>query len=67
MTRTNIPDFSVTVVSSHFSGLSSIQRHRQINGLLKHEFGLPHGVGLHALSLKAKTPEEWEKETGEAV
>lgn len=60
-------DFSVTVVSPSFAGVSSIKRHRQVNALFKEEFALPHGVGLHALSLKTKTPEEWEKETGEKL
>lgn len=55
-------DFSVTVVSDAFKGVSSIQRHRKVNNLLQAEFALPHGEGLHALSLKTKTPEEWAKE-----
>lgn len=42
--------------------MSSIQRHRKVNALLQAEFALPHGEGLHALSLKTKTPEEWAKE-----
>lgn len=62
-----ITDFSVTVVAASFNGVPTIKRHRQINALFKDEFAMPHGVGLHALSLKAKTPEEWEKETGEVV
>ena len=52
------PDFSLVMVSPEFTGLTSIKRHRLVNNLLKEEFD----AGLHALSLKLKTPEEWDKE-----
>ncbi|ORX34037.1 bola-like protein-domain-containing protein [Kockovaella imperatae] len=52
--------FSLTLVSPQFDGLTSIKRHRMVNNLLKDEFD----AGLHALSLKLKTPEEWDKEAG---
>ncbi|CAM2941264.1 regulator of penicillin binding proteins and beta lactamase transcription (morphogene) [Legionella steigerwaltii] len=48
--------FKVTVVSSQFTDLSRIARHRLLNQLLKKEFEL----GLHALSMHLFTPEEWE-------
>ena len=35
-----------------------IERHRLINGLLTEELEIK---GLHALSIKAKTREQWEK------
>jgi BolA-like protein 1 len=48
------------MVSEEFKGKTPIARHRLVNGLLKEEFDL----GLHALSLRLKTPEEWEREVG---
>ncbi|ORY23994.1 bola-like protein-domain-containing protein [Naematelia encephala] len=51
--------FSLTIVSSAFDSKSPIARHRLVNGLLKDEFDTK---GLHALSLKCKTPAEWERE-----
>jgi len=46
--------FSVTIVSEKFNGLSTIERHRQIylavDDLMRTE--------IHALSIKALTPEE---------
>ncbi|KAI8376433.1 bola protein [Radiomyces spectabilis] len=49
--------FRVTVVSEQFQGKSLMQRHRMIYGLLSDELN----QGLHALSLKTKTPAELEK------
>ncbi len=49
--------FSIEVVSEKFEGQPLIQRHRMINDSLKNEFE----TGLHALSLKTKTPKEYEK------
>ncbi|KAK7687064.1 hypothetical protein QCA50_009564 [Cerrena zonata] len=46
--------FSVNVVSDAFRGKSTMQRHRMIYAALSDEFA----QGLHALSLKTKTPEE---------
>ncbi|KTC88753.1 BolA family transcriptional regulator [Fluoribacter dumoffii] len=48
--------FKITVVSSQFSALSRLARHRLLNHLLKKEFER----GLHALSMHLFTPEEWE-------
>lgn len=49
--------FKLIVVSSHFSDLSQLSRHRVINHMLQKEFEL----GLHALSMHLFTPDEWEK------
>lgn len=51
--------FAVALVSPSFAGKTQIQRHRLVNSLLREEFD---EKGLHALSLRLKTPEEWEKE-----
>ncbi|PWY54957.1 BolA family transcriptional regulator [Legionella qingyii] len=49
--------FKLTIVSSRFTELSKIARHRLLNQLLKEEFEL----GLHALSMHLFTPDEWER------
>ncbi|KAL7423407.1 BolA domain UV induced protein Uvi31 [Cryptotrichosporon argae] len=54
-----VGDFAVAIVSPAFVGKSQIARHRLVNGLLKDEF---ERMGLHALSLRLKTPDEWERE-----
>ena len=46
--------FDVRIVSAQFSGLSRVERQRRIYAALAEEFQ----TGLHALSLKALTPEE---------
>lgn len=46
----------VLVVASAFAGVPLVQRHRQVNDALAEEFA----SGLHALSIAAHTPEEWE-------
>lgn len=51
--------FSIQVVSELFRGKNTMQRHRMIYSALSNELA----EGLHALSLKTKTPEEAEKET----
>ncbi|XP_053603380.1 bolA-like protein DDB_G0274169 isoform X2 [Plodia interpunctella] len=48
--------FKVVVVSDKFDGLPIIKRHRLVNDTLKEE--LQNGV--HALSIVAKTPQQWE-------
>ncbi len=48
--------FKLTIVSSRFTDLSRIARHRLLNQLLSEEFEL----GLHALSMHLFTPDEWE-------
>ena len=50
--------FKVIVVSSQFDTIKSpIQRHRLINSLLSQELEGP----VHALSIVAKSPAQWEK------
>lgn len=51
-------DFFVEMVSSAFQGKSFIARHRAVNSLLAPEFDR----GMHALSLRLKTPEEVARE-----
>ncbi|MEK9708550.1 MAG: BolA family protein [Alphaproteobacteria bacterium] len=46
--------YRVTVVSDAFSGQSRVARQRTVDGLLHLEFE----GGLHALSVRALTPEE---------
>ncbi|MGA7324972.1 MAG: BolA family protein [Rhodomicrobium sp.] len=46
--------FRVVVVSNEFAGKSQIERHRQINAVLKDELAGP----VHALAIKALTPAE---------
>ncbi|KAI0780037.1 bola-like protein [Fomes fomentarius] len=46
--------FSVHIVSDHFQGKNTMQRHRMIYAALSDELA----AGLHALSLKTKTPAE---------
>ncbi|OCF30397.1 hypothetical protein I316_07965 [Kwoniella heveanensis BCC8398] len=53
--------FAIHLVSPTFKGKTVIARHRLVNALLAEEF---NEKGLHALSLRLKTPEEWEKEGG---
>ncbi|MBK8257487.1 MAG: BolA family transcriptional regulator [Polyangiaceae bacterium] len=48
--------FKVLVVSPSFEGKSLVDRHRTVNGLLTEEFR----DGLHALSIRALTPPQWE-------
>lgn len=49
--------FKVVIVSPDFEGLSLIARHRKVNTVLEEELR----TGVHALSIKAKTPEQWSK------
>ena len=56
----NVPEgseshFKVVIVSSKFEGVNLVKRHQMVNTLLKEEFN----NGLHALSIMAKTPEQW--------
>lgn len=50
--------FKVLIVSQAFTGKSRIDRQRMINDLLKDELQ----SGLHALTQKTLTPDEWEKQ-----
>ncbi|XP_063001724.1 bolA-like protein 1 isoform X2 [Elgaria multicarinata webbii] len=49
--------FRVVVASRRFEGLSLIHRHRLVNEILQEELSGP----VHALSIQAKTPQQWEK------
>ncbi|XP_048362967.1 bolA-like protein 1 [Sphaerodactylus townsendi] len=49
--------FRVAVASRSFEGLSLIHRHRLVNDILQEELAGP----VHALSIQAKTPQQWEK------
>ncbi|CAL1707607.1 unnamed protein product [Somion occarium] len=46
--------FSINIVSEEFKGKTTMQRHRMIYAALSDELS----QGLHALSLKTKTPDE---------
>lgn len=48
--------FKVVVVSDKFEGVPLIQRHRMVNALLEEELK----NDIHALSIQAKTPMQWE-------
>lgn len=50
--------FKILVVSEKFVGLSRIDRQRLVNELVKKEIQ----SGLHALTQRALTPDEWEKQ-----
>lgn len=51
-------NFSITVVSPAFEGLTTVRRHRMVLGAMQQ----PLATGaLHAVSVKTYTPEEWEQ------
>jgi BolA protein len=50
--------FKLLVVSSVFAGMKTVERHQKIFSLLKEEMS----NGVHALAIKALTPEESEKQ-----
>ena len=47
--------FKVLVVSDKFDSVATIERHRLVNTCLAEEIGNP----VHALSISAKTPKQW--------
>jgi len=49
--------FKVVIVSEKFSDKSLLDRHRMVNDLLKEELA----TLIHALSIQAKTPKQWEE------
>lgn len=49
--------FKVTIVAARFDSMRLIERHRLINELLQTEFD----TGLHALSIHAYTPKQWQQ------
>jgi BolA protein len=48
--------FRIIVVSEKFAGLSRVDRQRQVANLFDEE----RSLGLHALSQRTFTPQEWE-------
>jgi BolA protein len=50
--------FKMLVVSSAFHGLSRVERQRQVQLLFDQE----RAQGLHALTLRLLTPDEWDKD-----
>ena len=50
--------FKLLVVSSLFDGKSIIDRHRLVNDAVR---GESSNIPVHALSISAKTPAQWEK------
>ena len=48
--------FKVVIVSPTFAGLGAVARQRKVNAALREVFS----EGLHALSMKTATPDEWE-------
>ncbi|MBK8163931.1 MAG: BolA/IbaG family iron-sulfur metabolism protein [Gammaproteobacteria bacterium] len=54
--------FKLVLVTPAFDGIGLLARHRMINALLADELANE----LHALSIHAYTPEEWETRTGKA-
>jgi len=52
--------FAATIVATQFTGKRMIQRHQLVYGTL----GALMGREIHALSIKAQTPEEWQSGIG---
>jgi BolA protein len=52
--------FKVTVVSGQFEGLKLRERHQAVYQVLEEELS----GGVHALSIRAQTPEQWEAAGG---
>ena len=50
--------FKVLIVSEKFVGKPLINRHREVNTVLAEELQ----SGVHALSIVAKTPSQWESD-----
>lgn len=50
--------FSAIVVSGEFAGKTMVQKHQLVYGAL----GDRMGGEIHALSIQAYTPEEWERD-----
>jgi BolA protein len=55
--------FKVEIVSAAFEGKTAVARHRQVYALLEQEIK----DGVHALSLKTKTPAEAERSTSKPL
>lgn len=55
--------FSASLLIEFFHGTERLQRHRTVNSLLQDELN----SGVHALSINAKTPTQWEGERTASV
>ena len=55
--------FKVVVVSNSFEGKNLLGRHRLVNASLRAELE----AGLHALSIIALTPAQWQERGGEVM
>jgi acid stress-induced BolA-like protein IbaG/YrbA len=54
--------YEAVIISGEFAGKSRIARHQLVYGTL----GSLMGNEIHAMSIRAHTPEEWERLTGRA-
>ncbi|KAH8358543.1 hypothetical protein KR093_000834 [Drosophila rubida] len=54
--------FRVLVVSDKFNDLTLIKRHRLVNDTIKKALEAAGFEFMHALSIEAKTPKQWEPE-----
>src|SRR2546423_1838448 len=52
--------FKLFIVSETFKGMNKVQRHQSILGLVKDEMA----AGIHALTIRALTPEEQTQDSG---
>ena len=52
--------FKVIVVAAAFEAAALLERHRSVNAALAEQLAGP----VHALSIVAKTPEQWAKSSG---
>lgn len=55
--------FKVVVVSASFQGMKPLEKHRKVNDALEDHLT---NQGVHALSIVAKTPEQWAKSSAVA-
>ncbi|HOL64937.1 MAG TPA: BolA family protein [Accumulibacter sp.] len=53
--------FEALIVSAEFSGKNRVQRQQRVNQILRAHFDSGE---LHALSMRTRTPEEWNAERG---
>lgn len=57
--------WNLIIVAERFAGQSRVQRQRTVYGLLADE--MKQKKGIHALTMKALTPSEWEAAGGEVT
>jgi len=51
-------NFEVTIISGQFEGMSMVQEQKMVYAILADQIASGE---IHAVSIKAYTPEEWEK------